>query len=55
MTKMYSIELECGCLIAEDTGTKEEPNGDAGLISCGSETSEIHIKCMKEYFGDKNE
>ena len=61
MTKIYNIELECGCLIAEDTGTPEEPNGDCGMIPCYAEHGDmskeedrkqlaLHNKCIDEYF-----
>ena len=35
--KTYTTILDCGCMIADDTGTTEEPNGDAGCIPCFSE------------------
>lgn len=62
--KLFTIELECGCLIAEDTGTKKEPDGNAGMLPCYAEYGEtetkkgkkqllLHEKCMKDYFGEK--
>jgi len=47
--KVYDIECSCGCLIAEDTGTPEHPNGDAGLIPCYSS----NCTADEEYFSKK--
>ena len=54
MTKTFNTELKCGCLIADDTGTKEEPNGDGALIPCHceygtKEMQELHNKEWEEY------
>ena len=60
MGRIYDITLECGCMIANDTGTPDNPNGDGGMIPCYAEEGdmtkkedrkalELHIKCMKEY------
>jgi hypothetical protein len=62
MTRFFNIELKCGCLIAEDTGTPEDPHGDGGMIPCYAKYGdmskeedrkalELHNKCMDEYFG----
>ena len=53
--------LKCGCMIAQDTGTKEKSDGNAGLLPCyaewgnmhkkkDKEALELHLKCMKKYF-----
>ncbi len=44
-------ELPCGCLVSED--------GGGGLIPCcypeiGDEPSELHKKCMKDYYASCN-
>ncbi len=59
--KIYNIMLKCGCMIAQDTGTKEKSDGNAGLLPCyaewgnmhkkkDKEALELHLKCMKKYF-----
>ena len=45
-------KLACGCLVSED--------GGGGLIPCcypevGDNPTELHKKCMTEYFKRKNE
>jgi hypothetical protein len=47
--RIYNITCSCGCLIAEDTGTPEEPNGDAGMIPCFSD----NCKAEEEYFSKR--
>lgn len=54
MDKLYNVQLPCGCLIAEDTGTTDNPNGDAGLIPCHYDDSdkeqvELCRKSWEEY------
>ena len=62
--KIYNHQLECGCLIADDTGTKEHPDGNAGLMPCYAEWGDmkkkkdrehlkLHNKCTNEFFGKK--
>jgi len=62
--KIYNHQLECGCLIADDTGTKKHPDGNAGLIPCYAEYGdmtkkkdrehlELHNKCINDFFGKK--
>ena len=58
-SRIFSIELKCGCLVAE-----KETDGWEGMIPCYAEYGdmkkrkdrealELHDKCMKEYFEKK--
>lgn len=49
--KIFNIELSCGCLITEDTGTLKKPDGNAGMMPCLSD----NCKCQEEYFEKKQE
>jgi len=46
MSRIYTIRCSCGCLIAEDTGTEEHPEGDAGCMPCYSDD----CKAEEEYY-----
>ena len=59
--RIYNITLKCGCMIAEDTGTKDNPDGNSGIMPCYAEYGDmrkkkdkealkLHEKCMREYF-----
>ena len=56
-SRTFSIELKCGCLVAE-----KETDGWEGMIPCYAEYGdmtkeedrkalELHNKCWKEYLG----
>lgn len=59
MSRTFSIELECGCVIAD-----MEQDGWEGIAGCCAEYGdmkkkkdrkhlELHEKCVKEYFKKK--
>jgi hypothetical protein len=64
--KVFNIVLKCGCMIAEDTGTPEEPEGNSGLMPCYAEYGdmnkkedrlalELHTKCWEEYYQEEKD
>jgi len=56
MTKIYNVELPCGCLVAEGTFDEDgNSNGDVGLLPCCAEygdekAKELCRKSNREYF-----